>query len=106
MFAAMVPILFVALILEPVPDMTSLSWETIIALVYLFTLPMVFCQWAYFKVVTIFPAAIAASKPGRTKIPAFTVAAASAETAKSTRAGTTSARLSTAAAAVPATKPS
>lgn len=60
LFAAMVPILVVALIIEPVPDMTSLSWETIIALVYLFTLPMVFCQWAYFKVVTIFPAALAA----------------------------------------------
>ena len=44
----------------PVPAMTALSWETIVALVYLFTLPMIFCQWAYFKVVTIFPAAIAA----------------------------------------------
>ena len=60
LFSAMVPIFIVALFLEPVPDMTSLSWETIIALTYLFTLPMVFCQWAYFKVVTIFPAAIAA----------------------------------------------
>ncbi|MEM7427618.1 MAG: DMT family transporter [Pseudomonadota bacterium] len=60
LFAAMVPIFVVAVITEPVPDMTALSWETIIALAYLFTLPMVFCQWAYFKVVTIFPAAIAA----------------------------------------------
>ncbi len=60
LFSAMVPIFIVALILEPVPDMTKLSWEATIALVYLFTLPMVFCQWAYFKVVTIFPAALAA----------------------------------------------
>ena len=49
-----------ALLLEPVPDLGGLSEQTMIALVYLFVLPMVFCQWAYFKVVRIFPAAIAA----------------------------------------------
>lgn len=49
-----------ALLLEPVPDLGELSGRAIIALVYLFALPMVFCQWAYFKVVRIFPAAIAA----------------------------------------------
>jgi len=49
-----------ALMLEPVPDLTGLSDRAIIALIYLFVLPMVFCQWAYFKVVRLFPAAIAA----------------------------------------------
>jgi drug/metabolite transporter (DMT)-like permease len=49
-----------ALMLEPVPDLTELSGRAIIALVYLFAIPMVFCQWAYFKVVQLFPAAIAA----------------------------------------------
>jgi len=49
-----------ALILEPVPDLSELSDRAILALVYLFVLPMVFCQWAYFKVVRLFPAAIAA----------------------------------------------
>ena len=28
-------------------------------MIYLFALPMVFCQWAFFKVVRLFPAAIA-----------------------------------------------
>jgi drug/metabolite transporter (DMT)-like permease len=58
--AAAVPITIVAMIFEPVPDLTHLSMKATIALIYLFALPMVFCQWAYFKVVSIFPAAIAA----------------------------------------------
>jgi drug/metabolite transporter (DMT)-like permease len=49
-----------AMLMEPVPDLTALSDRSIIALAYLFTVPMVFCQWAYFKVVRMFPAAIAA----------------------------------------------
>ena len=49
-----------AMLLEPFPDMTLLSDRAIIALAYLFVMPMVLCQWAYFKVVHIFPAAIAA----------------------------------------------
>lgn len=49
-----------AFLLEPIPDMTLLSNRAIIALAYLFVIPMVLCQWAYFKVVQIFPAAIAA----------------------------------------------
>ena len=49
-----------ALMLEPIPDMTLLSDRAIIALAYLFVMPMVLCQWAYFKVVHLFPAAIAA----------------------------------------------
>lgn len=60
LLAAFVPITVVALLTEPVPDLTALSAKTWWALAYLFALPMVFCQWAYFKVVTIFPAAIAA----------------------------------------------
>ena len=46
--------------LEPAPDLTQLSWRAIGALAYLFALPMVYCQWAYFSVVRIFPAGIAA----------------------------------------------
>lgn len=49
-----------AVALEPVPDLTALSWKAIGALAYLFALPMIYCQWAYFSVVRIFPAAIAA----------------------------------------------
>ncbi len=60
LLAAMVPIGIVAIATESFPDLTALSVPAIISLVYLFTIPMVFCQWAYFKVVMIFPAAIAA----------------------------------------------
>lgn len=49
-----------AILLEPVPDLTALSTDAIIALIYLFALPMVFCQWAYFKLVRMVPAGIAA----------------------------------------------
>ena len=49
-----------AMLLEPIPDLTQLSGRAVIALAYLFVLPMIFCQWAYFKVVRLFPAAIAA----------------------------------------------
>ena len=50
----------VAVLTEPVPDFSALPERTWIALAYLIALPMIFCQWAYLKVVTIFPAAIAA----------------------------------------------
>ena len=58
--AGAIPITLVALAIEPLPDLTHLSGKVIGALIYLFALPMVFCQWAYFKVVSIFPASIAA----------------------------------------------
>ncbi|MEM6663132.1 MAG: DMT family transporter, partial [Pseudomonadota bacterium] len=49
-----------ALILEPVPDFAGLSQDVWIALLYLFALPMIFCQWAFLMVIRIFPAAVAA----------------------------------------------
>lgn len=49
-----------AALMEPVPDFTALSGDAWIALIYLFAVPMVFCQWAYLKVVQMFPAALAA----------------------------------------------
>ena len=45
---------------EPLPDPTTWSAQVWGALAYLFALPMIYCQWAYFYVVRIFPAAIAA----------------------------------------------
>ena len=57
--AAAIPITIVALLIEPVPDLANLSTKAMLSLIYLFALPMVFCQWAFFKVVSIFPASIA-----------------------------------------------
>ena len=45
---------------EPLPDPAAWSVDVWIALAYLFAVPMIYCQWAYFYVVRIFPAAIAA----------------------------------------------
>ncbi len=45
--------------LEPLPDPRSWSIEVWLALAYLFAVPMIYCQWAFFYVVKIFPAAIA-----------------------------------------------
>ncbi len=59
LFIGLLAILPGALILEPAPNFAALSVEAWLALAYLFALPMVFCQWAFFKVVRIFPAAIA-----------------------------------------------
>jgi drug/metabolite transporter (DMT)-like permease len=55
-----VPVTLVAVITEPVPDVSNLSSTVIFALIYLLIFPMSFCQWAYFKTVTLLPASIAA----------------------------------------------
>ena len=52
--------IIVAAIIEPFPVFASFSYEAVLALIYLFLFPMSFCQWAYFKTVTILPASIAA----------------------------------------------
>lgn len=57
--AAAVPITLVALLFEPIPDLSQLSHQAVLALVYVFALPMIFCQWAFFKVVSMFPATVA-----------------------------------------------
>ena len=49
-----------AIILEPVPDLTQLSGRAVVALAYLFAVPMIYCQWAFFTLVRMVPAAIAA----------------------------------------------
>jgi drug/metabolite transporter (DMT)-like permease len=55
-----IPVMIVAIVTEPMPDVSSLSAEVYAALIYVFLFPMSFCQWAYFKVVTLLPASIAA----------------------------------------------
>ena len=57
---AAVPVTTVAILLEPLPDLTTLSTPAIIAIIYIFIGPMSYCQWAYFKSVTLLPASIAA----------------------------------------------
>ncbi len=53
------PVTLTAALLEPLPDLQALSPEAVIALLYLFLFPMSFCQWAYFKTVSLLPASVA-----------------------------------------------
>ena len=57
---ASIPVGIGALALEPLPDLAGLSTPAIIAFAYVLMFPMVFCQWAYFKIVSMFPAVYAA----------------------------------------------
>jgi drug/metabolite transporter (DMT)-like permease len=60
LLAGSVPITLGALWLQPFPDPATLSPATLAALAYVLLVPMVFCQWAWFKVVWLFPASLAA----------------------------------------------
>lgn len=55
-----IPIVIGAVILEPVTIVFRLSWQVTIALIYIILVPIIFCQWAWFRVVDIFPASLAA----------------------------------------------
>ena len=55
-----IPIVLGALILEQVTVIFSISWQVTIALVFVILVPIIFCQWAWFKIVNIFPATLAA----------------------------------------------
>lgn len=57
---ASVPVGTGAMLLEPLPDLGSLSTPAVIGFAYVLAFPMVFCQWAYFKIVRMFPAVYAA----------------------------------------------
>lgn len=58
--AAALPVSLGAVLLEVPPDLAGLSDRALLAIAYVFLLPMLFCQWAYFRTVRLFPAAIAA----------------------------------------------
>jgi drug/metabolite transporter (DMT)-like permease len=55
-----IPVTLVAALFEPFPDLSELSMQAMIAAAYLLLFPMSFCQWAYFKTVSLLPASIAA----------------------------------------------
>ena len=55
-----IPLTVGAVALEPLPDLSTISPLVWGALLYLYLFPMTFCQWAYLKVVDMFPASIAA----------------------------------------------
>jgi drug/metabolite transporter (DMT)-like permease len=60
LLAGAVPVTIGAVLLEPVTDVTRLSANVLLSLAYALLFPMLFGQWAYFQVVHLFPAAVAA----------------------------------------------
>ncbi len=55
-----IPITLGALWIGDWPDPAALSREALAATAYVLIVPMIFCHWAWFKVVSLFPAVIAA----------------------------------------------
>ncbi len=55
-----VPIVIGWWLWEPVPDLGALSLPSAIGLAYAVLVAMIFCQTAYFKIVTLVPASVAA----------------------------------------------
>jgi drug/metabolite transporter (DMT)-like permease len=55
-----IPVVLGAIFLEPNKVSLAVSGSAIFALTYLILFPMIYCHWAYFSLVRIFPASIAA----------------------------------------------
>lgn len=55
-----IPIVVGAILIDPVTALAAVSWKAIAALIFVVALPTIFCHWAFFMVVQIFPANVAA----------------------------------------------
>jgi drug/metabolite transporter (DMT)-like permease len=55
-----IPIVLGAILIDPVTAIAAVSWKAIAALIFVIALPTIFCHWAFFMVVQIFPANVAA----------------------------------------------
>lgn len=54
------PIFLGALLIDPAPDFAGLRDDVLWAALYAVLIPMIFCHWAWFRIVELFPASIAA----------------------------------------------
>jgi drug/metabolite transporter (DMT)-like permease len=55
-----VPVVCGAFLLEPLAAVGSVSGSVLLTLIFVVFLPIIFCHWAFFRVVQIFPANVAA----------------------------------------------
>ncbi len=55
-----IPVLIGALLFDPLTALGDISWEAAATFLYLIAGPMIFCHWAFFVVVRLFPANVAA----------------------------------------------
>ena len=54
------PVIAGTVLFEPIPAISQLSLNAVLAMLYVIVFPMLFCHWAWFTVVGIFPASVAA----------------------------------------------
>lgn len=54
-----IPVIIGALIMEPVSSVLQLSLKGVFAMVYMILFPMIFCNWAWFRIVSVLPATLA-----------------------------------------------
>ena len=54
------PVVCGAALLEPLAAVTAISSKALLTLTLVVLLPIIFCHWAFFRVVQIFPANVAA----------------------------------------------
>lgn len=59
--AGAVPVVLGALVFDRILNPAEISLDAWLALAYVLALPMIFCHWAWFSIVRLFPAAIAAA---------------------------------------------
>lgn len=55
------PIIIGTIVFEPLSSVSKISWQAIMATVYLIIFGNIYCYWAWIKVVQLFPTGIAAS---------------------------------------------
>lgn len=54
-----IPVFLGAIAIESIEPLFNLSLKAVLALVYVILLPTLFCHWAFYKVVTLFPVSLA-----------------------------------------------
>jgi drug/metabolite transporter (DMT)-like permease len=55
-----IPVVLGSLLLEPISNIFRIPWQAVLATAYMVVIPVVLCNWAWFKVVQLFPTSIAA----------------------------------------------
>ena len=59
LFLGGIPVIIGALILDPITIIFQLSWQCILATSFVILMGIIFCYWAWFKVINLFPATLA-----------------------------------------------
>ena len=55
-----IPVTLGAIMIEPLSALAGISWKAVLSLLYIVSFPIYFCHWAFFSVVRLFPASLAA----------------------------------------------